>query len=73
MKLRSLNAQEARDMLGTNVIRNLNDQLLLVLLNRAGGTVEVPCAELDATGEFIARLEVDHDNRIFTLKLERKQ
>lgn len=73
MKLRSLNAQEARDMLGADVIRNLNDQLLLVLLNRAGGSVSIRCAELDATGEFIARLEVDHETRVFTLKIERKQ
>ena len=73
MTLRSLNAQEARDELGVETIHRLNDQLLIVMLNRLGGSVDVPCPELDGTGEFIVRVAVDHETRVFTLTSERKQ
>ena len=73
MTLRSLSAKEARDALGVETIHRLNDQLLIVALNRLGGSIDVPCAELDATGDFIARLAIDQVTRVFTLKIERKQ
>jgi hypothetical protein len=36
------------------LIDDMKDQLLIVLLNRLGGTVDVPVAELDATGGYLA-------------------
>lgn len=40
------------------VLDNFKDQLMLVLLQRLGGQVEIPIAEVDATGSLICLMAV---------------
>lgn len=42
-----------------DVIDNFKDQLLIVLLNRLGGKVSIPVAEVDATGRYVASFNVE--------------
>lgn len=48
-------------------------QTLIVLVKRAGGSVTVPCSELDDTGGHVLMMEVDPETKEFTFKLEHKQ
>jgi hypothetical protein len=54
-------------------IDNLKDQLLLVLVDRLGGSVDIPVTEIDAAGGFIMSMSVDPTTRMFHLELQRKQ
>lgn len=40
------------------MIDNLKDQLLIVFLNRLGGSVDIPVAEIDATGQYTLALSL---------------
>ena len=51
----------------------MKEQLLIVLINRLGGNVKIPVAEIDDTGGYILKFGVDPKTRIFTFTSERKQ
>lgn len=51
--------------------RLLTDQLFICLINKLGGTVSIPCATVDATGDFIVTIEADKD-RNFILRTQKK-
>lgn len=53
-------------------IQRLKDQLLICLVKRAGGRVELPVAEVDDTSQDILSMEVDHSFRSFTLTASKK-
>lgn len=40
------------------LIDDMKDQLLIVLLNRLGGTVDIPVSEVDGTGSFVASFQI---------------
>jgi hypothetical protein len=48
-------------------------QLLIVLVNRLGGVVDVPCAEVDNTAGYVFALKVNPDTRVFTFEVRRRQ
>jgi len=49
----------------------LKDQMLICLVNRAGGKVNLPIPEVDGTGRFVMTMGMS--NGIFTLEVLRKQ
>lgn len=52
-------------------IRRMNEQLLIVFVKRAGGTVTIPVAEVDDTGGDVLIMELIGRNFVF--KAGRKQ
>ncbi len=52
-------------------IRRMNEQLLIVFVKRAGGTVTIPVAEVDDTGGDVLIMELVGRNFVF--KAGRKQ
>lgn len=53
-------------------VQRLKDQLLICLVKRAGGRVEIPVSEVDDTGQDLLSMEVDHSLRSFTLVASKK-
>jgi hypothetical protein len=53
-------------------IEAMKSQLLIVLVNRLGGNVDIPAAEVDATGAFVMSMKMDAANRVFTFVVQRK-
>ena len=49
------------------------EQLLIVLMNRLGGNVDVPVSEVDATGQYVMLMSIDFDKRIFHFETRKKQ
>ena len=62
----------ANEVLPAHVLNQLKDQLLIVLVNRLGGEVELPVNEVDGTGQYMMDLEADHNNGSFKLKVNKK-
>ena len=54
------------------VLEAMKSQLLIVLVNRLGGAVEIPVAEIDGTGGFNMMMSVDPATRSFTFKVVTK-
>lgn len=50
----------------------MKDQLIIVLVNRLGGDLEIPVDEIDGTGRFNMVMEIDHEARSFTFKVTEK-
>lgn len=63
MILRSANAIEFEIM---------KNQLLIVLVERLGGEIEMPVSEIDATGDKIMTMEIDQDKSTFTFSISKK-
>jgi hypothetical protein len=53
------------------VLDNFKDQLLIVLLNRLGGKVTIPVAEVDTTGGYLASFNIE--NGAFNFVVSKKQ
>jgi hypothetical protein len=53
-------------------IRQLQDNMLIALVKRAGGSITFTVAEIDEASERIV-LESDVPNQLFTVKLEPKE
>lgn len=54
-----------------DLLEDLRDQLLIVLLKRLGGSVDIPVGEIDATGQDLMYMAVDA-NSIFHFELRKK-
>lgn len=54
-------------------VENMRDQLLLVLIGRLGGKVEVPVREIDGTGGMVMTMDLDPVRRVFTFELRPKK
>lgn len=70
---RKLTVEEANMFLGPDFMNLFRQQLLIVLINRNGGSISVPVSEVDGTGQFMMSLEVDQPGGKFILKTEKKQ
>jgi len=55
------------------IIDNFKEQFLLVLLQRLGGDVTIPVAEVDATGNLLLKMRLTEAGDAFQFVLERKQ
>lgn len=52
-------------------IENMKSQLLIVLINRLGGSASIPVAEIDNTGPYVLSMQLT--GRSFLFVVERKQ
>ena len=66
-------ARAAGATLHADVIDNLKDQLLLVLIDRLGGDIKIPVAEVDDTGGKLLNMSIDPVKREFHFTLGHKQ
>ncbi len=65
--------QQIADPGARAAIEAMLPQLLIVLTQRLGGTIEVPAAEIDATGDVVLMMKLDAPSRTFTFTVERKR
>ena len=63
-------ARAAGATIHADVIDALKDQLLIVFLNRMGGKLSVPVAEIDATGDYTMSFNVV--DGVFNFQIGRK-
>lgn len=52
------------------VVEAMKSQLLIVLINRLGGSVDIPVAEIDGTGRFNLAMQVK--GRVFHFEVVEK-
>lgn len=60
------------NVLSPEMIRQLKDQLLIVLVKRNGGIVDMPVSEVDATGQDLLNIDINAELRTFRITLARK-
>jgi hypothetical protein len=53
-------------------IEAMKSQLLIVLINRLGGTVDIPVSEVDGTAPFNLAFSLDQTTRNFHFVVKRK-
>jgi len=63
----------AESIAHSQAMEAMKDQLIIVLVNRLGGTVKVPVNEIDDTGQYLMMLQLDQDDRTFTFSVRKKQ
>jgi hypothetical protein len=54
------------------VIEVMLPQLVIVLVNRMGGEIEIPISEIDGTGPFNLSLQLNPDRKSFTFVTGKK-
>ncbi|MCJ2020557.1 hypothetical protein MKK84_24540 [Methylobacterium sp. E-065] len=54
-------------------VEAMKSQLLIVLINRLGGSLEIPVEEVDGTGAFNLLFELKPDGRTFAFEVVRKE
>lgn len=54
------------------LLDDLKDQILIVLLKRLGGTVTLPVAEVDDTGQDLVLFAIDAEERTFRFEVRKK-
>lgn len=59
--------------LHTALLDDFKEQLLLVLIQRLGGSVSLPVKEVDETGGLVLAMSVDADARVFHFEVRKKQ
>lgn len=55
-----------------DAIEAMLQQLLIVLIKRAGGTVNIPVAEIDDTGHDMLAMQLLPDGQTFSFSVQRK-
>ncbi len=68
---KGIDAARSDAPLHTAVLDNFKDQLLIALVKRLGGKVDLPVSEVDATGGYVLSFSVE--NQTFKFVLGRKQ
>jgi hypothetical protein len=58
------------DAAAAAAIEAMKDQLLIVLVRRLGGRIEIPCAEIDGTAGLGLALALDPTTRVFTFEVQ---
>jgi len=53
-------------------IDNMKDQLIIVLINRLGGNIDIPISEIDGTGDQLLSMSLDKHGNTFTFKTSKK-
>ena len=62
-----------KELLGEDQTQLFINQLLLAMVISQGCTVEVPMADVDATGGYILEMEIDKPRGVFILRAKKKQ
>jgi hypothetical protein len=55
------------------VIEAMKDQLIIALIRRLGGKLDLPVAEIDSTGGVVLMMSVDQERRMFHFEVRPKQ
>lgn len=63
----------ANEFLGSATTQVFLNQLLMAIVIRQGGKVELPVQQVDATGDYIMTMEIDQQRKVFILKARKKQ
>lgn len=50
----------------------MKGQLLIVMVNRMGGKIDIPVAEIDATGQWMMHMAVNQETGVFTFTTSKK-
>ena len=66
-------ARELGNTEHADVLEHFKEQLLIVMLKRLGGKLEVPLKEMDDTGGDMMALALDPDTKIFHFTIVKKQ
>lgn len=53
-------------------VEAMKSQLLIVLVNRLGGTADIPVSEIDGTGKFNLAFRLDPETRTFHFSVQTK-
>ena len=56
-----------------DAIEAMKNQLIIVLINRLGGKVKIPVAEIDGTGQYLLTMRLDQERRRFEFDVRKKQ
>lgn len=54
------------------LLDDLKDQLLIVMVQKAGGKMSIPVADVDATGGLVLAFRVDMKTRTFHFEVQKK-
>ena len=54
-------------------VKRMMHQVMICMVKRAGGKIEIPVAEVDDTGDDMMYMEIDEVRRVFIFKTEKKQ
>ncbi|MCJ2092110.1 hypothetical protein MKK67_06295 [Methylobacterium sp. J-072] len=54
-------------------IEAMKGQLIIALVNRLGGSLEMPVEEVDGTGSFVLLMGADDQAKTFSFRVERKE
>ncbi|MCJ2143669.1 hypothetical protein [Methylobacterium sp. E-066] len=54
-------------------IEAMKSQLIIALVNRLGGSLEMPVEEVDGTGAFVLLMGADDTAKTFSFRVERKE
>ena len=64
--------QRSADPHAKAAVKAMLGQLLIALVKRAGGSIEMPVAEIDATGDSILSMRLDQERASFFFETTRK-
>ena len=62
----------ANDFLGSATTQVFLNQLLLALVIKQGGKIELPIKEIDGTGGYLMTMEIDQTRQVFILTARKK-
>jgi hypothetical protein len=69
---KGIEAARIVDPIGSALVDDLKDQLLIVFLKRLGGSIALPCAEVDDTAQDLFTVRVDLHTRTFHFEIAKK-
>ena len=72
-KIATMAQIEAADPDAAAAIELMKNQLIIVLINRLGGNVNIPSQEIDDSGGFVLSMRIDQHNRRFQFTASKKQ
>jgi len=62
----------AKEFLGSATTQVFLNQLLLALVIKQGGKIELPIKEIDGTGGYLMTMEIDQTRQVFILTARKK-
>ena len=54
------------------MIELMKNDLLIVLINRLGGKIDIPVAEIDDAGRFMLEMELNPETKVFSFEVGTK-
>lgn len=78
MNDKAFNNAESKKILQENpqlaaAIESMKRELLIVLINRLGGKIELPVQEIDGAGKYVMLMELSAKTKVFTFAVIEKE